>query len=123
MTIGVFNLISNLFICFMNYEQSLYRRILWYGSLIPRLIHLELSYSYTIRYMYNHITVIGMWGSWSKWSKCSVSCGVGKRSRSRPCTDSTFNDNSCSGSNSINDEQPCNTSSCLGMYMHYNNFR
>ncbi|XP_066928499.1 properdin-like [Clytia hemisphaerica] len=33
--------------------------------------------------------VDGNWGSWSQWSICSVTCGGGKRSRVRYCTNPT----------------------------------
>lgn len=31
------------------------------------------------------ILCIGEWGCWTDWSPCSVSCGVGKRTRTRQC--------------------------------------
>ncbi len=27
------------------------------------------------------------WTSWTKWSKCTVSCGLGSKSRERACVD------------------------------------
>merc|ERR1711884_547049 len=36
--------------------------------------------------------VDGGWGDWSSWSSCSVSCGGGTQSRTRPCdSPSSFN--------------------------------
>lgn len=42
---------------------------------------------------------LGDWSCWSEWSPCSVSCGVGKRTRNRHCLalSNDLNDNNCEG--------------------------
>lgn len=54
----------------------------------------------------------GEWGCWADWSPCSVSCGVGKRTRTRQCL-SMNNDlygNSCEGSSV--EYETCELPSC-----------
>ena len=37
-------------------------------------------------FLYRYILVHGNWGTWSVYTSCSKSCGIGKRSRSRSCS-------------------------------------
>ena len=68
--------------------------------------------SLVIRYFW--LTVDGNWTQWSHWSTCSLSCGGGRRSRNRSCTDPPPSNNGkpCAGEGS--EHQPCNTQSCPG---------
>ncbi|KAL8598953.1 hypothetical protein ACOMHN_006763 [Nucella lapillus] len=53
------------------------------------------------------------WGQWGAWSTCSVTCGEGERSRTRPCVDSvskTENDTQCTGNRQ--ETQRCNLTTC-----------
>ncbi|XP_056015238.1 SCO-spondin-like [Ostrea edulis] len=54
----------------------------------------------------------GNWGSWSSYGDCSVTCGGGKRERSRSCTNPAPKDGGedCPGSSVSS--QTCNTNGC-----------
>ena len=58
--------------------------------------------------------VAGRWTNWSPWRQCSVTCGGGKKERSRSCTDPapTHGGAACSGE--ATEKQDCFTSSCAG---------
>ncbi|XP_069105026.1 SCO-spondin-like isoform X1 [Argopecten irradians] len=54
----------------------------------------------------------GAWGAWNSWSMCTVTCGGGKRSRSRVCDDPMPANGGlpCSGDSSVLGD--CNVRSC-----------
>lgn len=54
----------------------------------------------------------GAWANWGAWGTCSVSCGGGKRSRARTCTDPkpANGGRECSGASS--DLEDCNSAAC-----------
>ena len=58
----------------------------------------------------------GNWGQWSVYSQCSLTCGSGHQSRSRPCNNPAPNGGlPCIGSST--ESQNCNTQSCtVGKY-------
>ena len=60
----------------------------------------------------NIFTVDGKWSGWAGWSRCSVSCGGGKRSRTKPCTNPApaYGGKTCVGSG--REEQTCSTNKC-----------
>jgi len=63
-------------------------------------------------YMYVVFTVDGNWAGWTSWSGCSVSCGGGKKSRTKPCTNPApaYGGKTCGGSG--REEQTCSTNNC-----------
>ena len=65
----------------------------------------------------NIFTVDGKWSGWAGWSRCSVSCGGGKRSRTKPCTNPApaHGGKTCVGSG--REEQTCSLNNCPSM-MH-----
>ncbi len=56
--------------------------------------------------------VDGGWGSWGDWSNCSVSCGGGEQSRSRPCNNPSpyCGGSYCSGAGT--NSRSCNNQAC-----------
>ncbi|XP_061184993.1 uncharacterized protein LOC133193009 [Saccostrea echinata] len=54
----------------------------------------------------------GAWSQWGAWGTCSVSCGGGKRSRARTCTDPkpANGGKSCLGDSSVLED--CNSQAC-----------
>lgn len=52
------------------------------------------------------IAMEGQWSCWTDWSECSVSCGVGIRSRTREC----LGPESCEGSSLV--RETCEMASC-----------
>jgi len=61
--------------------------------------------------------VDGHWGRWSSWSSCSVTCGMGRRLRSRTCNDPSpmYGGKECQGKS--NDMVSCKRRRCnLGPY-------
>ena len=60
----------------------------------------------------------GGYTEWENWSACSVTCGAGKKSRSRSCTNpSPVGDGAtCLEQNlgEATEEQPCNDGTCPG---------
>ena len=59
--------------------------------------------------------VDGNWAGWAAWSGCSVSCGGGKRSRTKRCTNPApaYGGKTCGGSG--REEQTCSTNNCPSM--------
>lgn len=46
------------------------------------------------------VNYLGLWGCWTEWSPCTVSCGVGQKTRTRECLtegSGESNDISCDG--------------------------
>lgn len=56
----------------------------------------------------------GGWSSWSLWSSCSVTCGGGRQSRVRTCTNPApaNGGKDCKGASS--ETQACGTKLCPG---------
>ena len=52
----------------------------------------------------------GYWANWQAWGKCTVTCGLGVKSRIRKCVGGTSGKGGCQGS--YEDITPCNTQVC-----------
>jgi len=61
----------------------------------------------------------GKWTGWTGWTKCSVTCSLGKLTRSRTCIGPKYGGKSCVGSSS--EDKSCYVGNCPGMYSNYNN--
>ena len=61
------------------------------------------------------IAVDGKWSEWSAFSECSKTCGKGKKTRTRTCTNPppSGGGKECKGKN--NDTKKCNLGKCPGM--------
>ena len=59
-------------------------------------------------------TVHGEWGDWSSWATCSVTCGGGRKSRSRNCDSPApaHGGNNCTGHETEGID--CNGEACPG---------
>jgi hypothetical protein len=59
-------------------------------------------------------TVDGNWADWSQWSACDVTCGNGKHTRIRTCTNPapSYQGLECEGKNM--DLKPCQRPLCPG---------
>ena len=57
-------------------------------------------------------SVNGGWSTWSAWGSCSVTCGMGTRSRTRSCTNPTPSNGGASCSGISSQTQICNRNSC-----------
>ena len=56
-----------------------------------------------------------VWGKFSEWGKCSVTCGDGKRSRTRTIsTEASWGGAQCNGK--ATEEKPCKERECPGGY-------
>ena len=58
-------------------------------------------------------TARGVWTNWSQWSLCSMSCGNGKKSRTRNCEGGTECDGIDNPQSSF-EEKTCNNGPCPG---------
>ena len=77
-------------------------------------------------YTHCHALVDGAWGHWLSWSDCSVSCGGGRRNKSRNCdnplpdaggllcpsTDGSWLSITSNGTLKHTDTQICNLADC-----------
>ncbi|KAK3083453.1 hypothetical protein FSP39_022988 [Pinctada imbricata] len=54
----------------------------------------------------------GAWSTWGSWGTCSVSCGTGKQSRSRTCSDPRPQNGGLPCSGDMSSMQDCNTHAC-----------
>ena len=61
-----------------------------------------------------HIAVHGGWSDYEEWSDCSVTCGEGKKTRTRTCTKPAplHGGDNCKGD--ALDTQPCKENPCPG---------
>lgn len=53
-------------------------------------------------------TVVGTFGKWTKWSTCDVTCGAGKKIKTRKCSTGKASD--CTGEAMVS--QICNKAQC-----------
>lgn len=61
-----------------------------------------------------HLSVNGMWSGWSDWSGCSVTCGVGNKSRIRLCNNPVPADGGLDCEGDAAEERACILQSCYG---------
>ena len=63
--------------------------------------------------------VDGDWSAWQEWSACSLTCGIGVRTRTRACSNPApqFGGNACQGADQ--ESADCNTDSCPGKWVSY----
>ena len=55
-------------------------------------------------------SVDGTWSSYGAWSSCTVTCGGGKKTRTRTCEGRENGGKQCQGESVL--ESPCNTQAC-----------
>ena len=53
---------------------------------------------------------MGQWSCWTEWSRCSVSCGIGVRTRKRECLDP----HGCEGHSFV--QEFCELPSCESLF-------
>ena len=63
--------------------------------------------------------VDGKWRIWGSWSSCSVTCGSGKRSRSRLCTNPAPSNGGRACSGLKGQDQHCSKSNCPGICLYW----
>ena len=68
------------------------------------------------------ILVDGAWTPWSAWSSCTVSCGGGKQTRGRTCTDPSPAHGGALCVGDENESKACNTIQCEGIYRYLCHF-
>jgi len=70
------------------------------------------NYVYKLKAITFNNAIHGGWSTWSDWTRCSKSCGGGKKSRTRTCTDPrpAFGGAACEGDAKM--EKPCNVDVC-----------
>lgn len=56
--------------------------------------------------------VDGAWAAWGAWGTCSVTCGGGKQSRARTCTDPQPQNGGLDCTGSSSDMSDCNSQAC-----------
>ena len=56
----------------------------------------------------------GRWTSWSSWTECSVTCGIGEKTRTRTCTnpEPAYGGDECTGDDTKT--RSCDAGSCSG---------
>jgi len=61
-----------------------------------------------------YISVDGIWSSWTAWNDCDSTCGGGRQSRNRTCTEPApqYGGDYCSGNDT--DVSTCNDNLCPG---------
>jgi hypothetical protein len=59
-------------------------------------------------------TVDGKWADWSHWSECDVTCGNGKHTRVRTCTNPAPSNQGLECKGKKIDDKSCTRSSCPG---------
>ena len=67
----------------------------------------------------------GNYSQWTDWSQCSVTCGVGSRTRTRSCTNpppGPYGDD-CFQLGNNTQKVECNATSCPGSILHRCTFR
>ena len=60
------------------------------------------------------VSVNGGWTQWSSWSTCTVTCGVGSRTRTRSCTDPAPIGDGADCVGPISSTESCNIVACPG---------
>lgn len=58
------------------------------------------------------VIVDGKWGDWTNWTECSVTCGDGKKTRSRDCSPPTHGGKDCEGEPT--ETEDCKNDDCPG---------
>lgn len=58
------------------------------------------------------VPVNGGWASWTNWSTCSATCGGGRQTRTRTCTNPSPSNGGSSCTGSTSESQTCNTQAC-----------
>ena len=85
-----------------------------------RFLLCNINISFLIAFAIISISIFivdGAWATWSAWATCDVSCGGGKQTRSRTCTNPTP---AHGGAQCLGDEtesQTCNINQCKGIFL------
>ena len=64
--------------------------------------------------VFNCVAVNGGWTQWSSWSSCTVTCGVGSRTRTRSCTNPAPQGDGADCVGSTRSTESCNIVACPG---------
>ena len=97
-------------------EKKLYLDSAFFrGSTLYSIVSQAFQLLFLLSFQKCNSNVCPVWTEWSEWTACSVTCGGGKRSKSRECVLPDGARSSglfCEGSDFM--EEKCNTDKCPG---------
>ena len=60
--------------------------------------------------------VDGVWTAWGSWGQCTVTCGGGKSTKTRTCTNPRPQHGGAPCAGADNSKKDCNTQVCISTY-------